>query len=214
MTATLNNNDDLGFDWRSKGLCNASDADLHYADVQELIEEYDYSEAEAEQFVAEATALAKAVCEECPVRRHCLASAIANDEEWGIWGGLTTSERTQFVKTGRWTVMKQQRGLPTERTAQHGPDRLHPHGSVNARYQLRLARAHACLEKLRDLPACWTHTNGQYGTHGRDQFIALFELIVRYPDRPNIELVRETGHTSDGWFSDMMTNCRKALGVE
>src|SRR5690348_14550883 len=39
------------------------------------------------------TAAAKAVCADCPVRAACLAHALAYDEPWGIWGGLTTRER-------------------------------------------------------------------------------------------------------------------------
>ena len=39
------------------------------------------------------TAAAKAVCAACPVRAACLAHALAYDEPWGMWGGLTTRER-------------------------------------------------------------------------------------------------------------------------
>ena len=39
------------------------------------------------------TAAAKAVCAACPVCAACLAHALAYDEPWGIWGGLTTRER-------------------------------------------------------------------------------------------------------------------------
>lgn len=39
------------------------------------------------------TAAAKAVCAACPVRAACLAHALACDEPWGIWGGLTSRER-------------------------------------------------------------------------------------------------------------------------
>lgn len=39
------------------------------------------------------TAAARAVCAACPVRRACLAHALAHDEPWGMWGGLTTRER-------------------------------------------------------------------------------------------------------------------------
>jgi len=39
------------------------------------------------------TAAARAVCAACPVRAACLAHALAHDEPWGIWGGLTTRER-------------------------------------------------------------------------------------------------------------------------
>jgi WhiB family transcriptional regulator, redox-sensing transcriptional regulator len=40
---------------------------------------------------------ARAVCGSCPVRLLCLAYALANDELYGIWGGLTPEERQ-----GRW----------------------------------------------------------------------------------------------------------------
>ncbi|MFT6292697.1 MAG: WhiB family redox-sensing transcriptional regulator [Ilumatobacter sp.] len=36
---------------------------------------------------------AKAVCANCPVAADCLQNAIANDERYGIWGGLTYRER-------------------------------------------------------------------------------------------------------------------------
>lgn len=38
-------------------------------------------------------ARAKAICAVCPVQRHCLEHALANDERYGIWGGLTDRER-------------------------------------------------------------------------------------------------------------------------
>ncbi len=33
------------------------------------------------------------ICASCPVRTPCLAYAVAADEPFGIWGGLTTGER-------------------------------------------------------------------------------------------------------------------------
>ena len=38
-------------------------------------------------------AAAKRVCLSCPVRVDCLDHAMANDERWGIWGGLDERER-------------------------------------------------------------------------------------------------------------------------
>jgi WhiB family transcriptional regulator, redox-sensing transcriptional regulator len=35
----------------------------------------------------------------CPVRRHCLAYAIANTEREGIWGGLSARERNDLAHT-------------------------------------------------------------------------------------------------------------------
>lgn len=36
---------------------------------------------------------ARAVCASCPVRRSCLAHALAHDEPEGLWGGADESER-------------------------------------------------------------------------------------------------------------------------
>jgi WhiB family redox-sensing transcriptional regulator len=39
------------------------------------------------------TGAARATCAGCPVRAACLTHALAHDEPWGMWGGLTTRER-------------------------------------------------------------------------------------------------------------------------
>ncbi|RZU30615.1 WhiB family transcriptional regulator [Blastococcus saxobsidens] len=39
------------------------------------------------------TGAARAICAACPVSAACLAHALAHDEPWGMWGGLTTRER-------------------------------------------------------------------------------------------------------------------------
>jgi len=36
---------------------------------------------------------AKAICDDCPIRERCLEYALAEDLRWGVWGGLTASER-------------------------------------------------------------------------------------------------------------------------
>lgn len=46
----------------------------------------------------EPSELAVRVCEECPVRAACLADALVRDERWGVWGGLTTSQRDRFMR--------------------------------------------------------------------------------------------------------------------
>lgn len=39
------------------------------------------------------TRWAKQMCNECPIRQQCLEYAIVADEQYGIWGGLTATER-------------------------------------------------------------------------------------------------------------------------
>ena len=60
--------------------CRANDAELWFAE----------SPADVE--------LAKALCRSCPVRAECLAEALDNEIEWGVWGGLTERERRALLR--------------------------------------------------------------------------------------------------------------------
>jgi WhiB family redox-sensing transcriptional regulator len=41
---------------------------------------------------------AKQVCSQCPVRTECLAEALDNNIEWGVWGGMTERERRALLR--------------------------------------------------------------------------------------------------------------------
>jgi hypothetical protein len=49
-------------------------------------------------------AVAKKMCEECPVIGFCLE--IGLDDKWGVWGGLDPIERQKLIRSGK---------IPTER---------------------------------------------------------------------------------------------------
>ena len=49
--------------------------------------------------------IAKSICAECPVKRECLDYALVADEPYGIWGGLTPTERS---------ILKRRNTLPVE----------------------------------------------------------------------------------------------------
>lgn len=40
----------------------------------------------------------RALCSGCPVRTECLAEALDNRIEWGVWGGMTERERRQLLR--------------------------------------------------------------------------------------------------------------------
>jgi WhiB family transcriptional regulator, redox-sensing transcriptional regulator len=42
------------------------------------------------------TTAAKRVCQTCPVTAECLEYAMANNERFGIWGGLSEPERRRL----------------------------------------------------------------------------------------------------------------------
>ena len=41
---------------------------------------------------------AKLLCHGCPVRTECLAEALDNQIEWGVWGGMTERERRALLR--------------------------------------------------------------------------------------------------------------------
>lgn len=65
-------------DW-SRGNCKKKDPDTLFVQG-------------AEQNVA------KRVCNGCPVRMECLATALDNGEKFGVWGGMTERERRALLR--------------------------------------------------------------------------------------------------------------------
>jgi WhiB family transcriptional regulator, redox-sensing transcriptional regulator len=41
---------------------------------------------------------AKRICRHCPVRTECLADALDNRIQYGVWGGMTERERRALLK--------------------------------------------------------------------------------------------------------------------
>lgn len=66
-------------EWASDAACRASDPDALF--VQ-----------------GAAQNRAKTVCFGCPVRTECLADALDNRVEFGVWGGMTERERRALLR--------------------------------------------------------------------------------------------------------------------
>lgn len=66
--------------WMTKASCLDKDTNKFYTENEQQI------------------AATKAFCKACPVRLSCLDYALRNDEEWGIFGGLTPPERLKIKK--------------------------------------------------------------------------------------------------------------------
>jgi WhiB family redox-sensing transcriptional regulator len=69
------------WDWQVAAQCRGRD-DLFF-----------HPHGEREPMRGERDAAAKAVCARCPVRRECLAHALDSAEPYGVWGGLSETER-------------------------------------------------------------------------------------------------------------------------
>ena len=70
--------DDLG--WQDRALCGQVDPEIFFVDK------------------GGSTRDAKRVCQGCEVRDACLEYALANDERFGIWGGLSERERRRLKR--------------------------------------------------------------------------------------------------------------------
>jgi WhiB family redox-sensing transcriptional regulator len=64
--------------WQAQALCAQTDPEAFYPDK------------------GGSTREAKAICTNCDVRAQCLSFAMANDERFGIWGGLSERERRRL----------------------------------------------------------------------------------------------------------------------
>lgn len=67
-------------DWFARGLCRDIDPDEFFVETHN----------EQKQ--------ARTLCFECPVRVECLADALDNRIEFGVWGGMTERERRALLR--------------------------------------------------------------------------------------------------------------------
>lgn len=78
---SLLDGDDTGFfAWQAEALCAQTDPEAFFPEK------------------GGSTRDAKRVCQTCPVRTECLEYALANDERFGIWGGLSERERRKLKR--------------------------------------------------------------------------------------------------------------------
>jgi WhiB family redox-sensing transcriptional regulator len=73
--------------WQMTGLCRGNHSYLFFPpSTVERKEERERREQKA-----------KAICQVCPVKEECLEFALEIREPYGIWGGLTETERRQYL---------------------------------------------------------------------------------------------------------------------
>jgi len=85
--APLHRPDDRRPDWRRDAACRDADPELFFPDS-------------ANRYVRAQVKTAKLICRGCPVNATCLNWALATDQQAGIWGGLTESERLRLHRRG------------------------------------------------------------------------------------------------------------------
>ncbi|ACQ79466.1 transcription factor WhiB [Beutenbergia cavernae DSM 12333] len=69
-----------GLEWQERALCAQTDPEAFFPEK------------------GGSTREAKRVCTSCEVRAECLEYALAHDERFGIWGGLSERERRKLKR--------------------------------------------------------------------------------------------------------------------
>ena len=77
------------WDWQMNGLCRGADSSMFFHPDGERGRERSARENRA-----------KAMCQSCPVLTECRTHALRVGEPYGIWGGLSESERELLLKRG------------------------------------------------------------------------------------------------------------------
>jgi WhiB family redox-sensing transcriptional regulator len=67
--------------WQAQALCAQTGADFFFPEPGSSVRE------------------AKRICGMCEMRSACLEYALAHDERFGVWGGLSEKERLQLRRT-------------------------------------------------------------------------------------------------------------------
>ncbi|MEV0072040.1 MULTISPECIES: WhiB family transcriptional regulator [unclassified Amycolatopsis] len=70
------------WDWQLRGACRGLDSALFF-----------HPDGERGRVKAERVARAKQICHSCPVLAQCRAHALVTQEVYGVWGGLSETDR-------------------------------------------------------------------------------------------------------------------------
>ena len=74
------------WEWQLNGACREGDGELFF---------HPYGEREPSR--SRRDRAAQAICAECPVLLRCRSYALANREPYGVWGGLTETDRVEIL---------------------------------------------------------------------------------------------------------------------
>lgn len=92
------------WDWQLHGACRGMDSAFFF-----------HPEGERGLARARREARAKVVCLGCPVLEQCRRHALSVQEPYGVWGGLSESERDELIR-GRDRTLKMSSGLAVVRS--------------------------------------------------------------------------------------------------
>jgi WhiB family redox-sensing transcriptional regulator len=96
-------------DWQDEGLCRDMDTDVFFG--------------AGDQMTDREVAIARVICDRCPVKSECRDYAVGTNQKAGVWGGTTPSGRmrlrSQWIRErGRQDALR--RRIEAQRLAEMG----------------------------------------------------------------------------------------------
>ncbi|SEB68871.1 WhiB family transcriptional regulator [Rhodococcus koreensis] len=79
-------------DWQHRASCRGADTDIFFS-----------PEGERGRVRARREQAAKQICDNCPVLAECRDHAFTTTEAYGIWGGMSETERARHTRRTRRT---------------------------------------------------------------------------------------------------------------
>ncbi|QDQ95235.1 WhiB family transcriptional regulator [Rhodococcus sp. WB9] len=77
-------------DWQHRASCRGTNTDLFFS-----------PDGERGNVRARRERAAKQICQDCPVLEQCRAHALTATEAYGIWGGMSETERSRHIRRTR-----------------------------------------------------------------------------------------------------------------
>ncbi|BAW04371.1 WhiB family transcriptional regulator [Nocardia seriolae] len=82
------------WDWQMRGSCRGQDSSVFF-----------HPDGERGRARAQRELRAKEICKACPVLLHCRSHALKVSEPYGIWGGMSETERELHARRNRRRVV-------------------------------------------------------------------------------------------------------------
>ena len=171
--------------WRLNAPC--ADPSLHPDTFFELAEE----DRDVEKMCVE-------ICMNCPVMETCLEAALVQQEEFGIFGGMTPKQRNSYRK--QWLRKAKEAGDDAKTIRErHGV--LRRDTGVERSYMRRTQKAKAVMELVK-----------ASSSSRREDYIMVIDTIIANPKTNMTALAGRFGK-SRSWFEGVFRDACKEFGV-
>ncbi|QTJ70193.1 WhiB family transcriptional regulator (plasmid) [Rhodococcus sp. ZPP] len=111
-------------DWQRRASCRGTDTDMFFS-----------PDGERGHVRAQREHAAKQICQDCPVLTECRIHALTAAEAYGIWGGMSETDRARYTRRRTRLARRPHDSTPASRA---DPTTAHPPRAPTPRQHTRL----------------------------------------------------------------------------